>query len=424
MNKYPEVIIIGAGHVGLSASYYLKQAGVEHLVLERAKIGESWRSQRWDSFLLNTPNNLIGLPGLENENYDPEGFYDNKEFVAMLENYAADFQLPVIEEAEVLTVEKKEEYFTVLVSERNINRKYSCRQLIVCSGSQNQKKVPAFAKDVPLQITQLHASEYRNAAVLPDGAVLVVGSGQSGCQVAEDLVMGGKKVYLSTSKVARIPRYYRGKDILEWLDAIKFFDSKTEDVEDPQTIEMKPPQLAATGGGKQTISLQWLAKMGVIILGSMEGVSGGKLKFRPDASEHIRFGDEFSNKVKASIDGVIAQNNLDAPAAQYDEADQPDINSDSNSKIDLLDPDADKIGSVIWTTGFGANFNFLKLPVLDEEGYPLHKNGISNVRGLYFLGLPWLRTRKSGLLWGAKEDAAFIVENVLRFAGRQFAPNR
>jgi len=251
---------------------------------------------------------------------------------------------------------------------------------------------------------------------LRGGAVLVVGSGQSGTQIAEDLADNGRKVYLSTSFVPRVPRRYRGKDIMDWLIAAKFFDVRKEDIADINMLHMRAPLLTGVGDGSRTISLQSLAQKGIVLLGKMENAEDKNVFFQPDAAPHVQFADGFSKMVKGMIDEFIIKNQLDMPAAEEDMPDRPDVDLRCVSTVRSLDLIEQKISSIIWTTGFGAGFNYIKLPVLDHEGNPEHQDGLSGTPGLYFLGLPWLRKRKSSLIYGIKEDAEFITGKVYRHA--------
>jgi putative flavoprotein involved in K+ transport len=413
-NTILDVIVVGAGHAGLSASYYLKSFGLNHLVLERGKVGESWRSQRWNSFMLNSPNKLNTLPG-DHTGKDPDGFSSSRQYVFALEDYVSTFQLPVLEDTLVLSIEKNEltGLFDVTTSQNNRTGRYQGRQVIIASGSMNEKSVPSFAGNMSSQVQQLHGADYRHSSQLADGAVLVAGSGQSGVQIAADLAAAGRKVYLATSMVPRVPRRYRGKDIMDWLTIMNFFEARKEDIKEPGMQNMRVPQLTGVDGGQRTISLQSLAKQGVTILGKIKELNGKQAVLMPNAAMHIQFADGFSKKVKEMIDGFIMQTQMEAPAPEIDEDDMPDTDAVSASPITTLDFSVHNIRSVIWTTGFKSNFNYLKLPVFDADGNPKHKDGIADVGGLYFLGLSWLRKRKSVTLVGIKEDAAFIAQKAL-----------
>lgn len=404
-----DVIIVGAGYAGLSVSYYLNQRGLDHLVFERGRIGESWSSQRWDTFTLNTANKLNELPGASFWGNDPDGFSSANAFVQSLEHYVAAHQLPVVEQARVLSVKKSDlsDCFEVTASQQGRIGQYECRQLILASGAMNEKKILAFTGAISPALRQLHTSEYRQAAQLPDGAVLVVGGAQSGCQIAEDLADAGRTVYLSTSRVARIPRRYRGKDIMDWLTTLGFFDMQAEDVPDPAMRHLKTPQLTVADGGQRSISLQSLFRKGVSILGKLQNADGQTVFIEPNAPQHVAFADDFSRQVKGIIDGFIATNQLTAPAA-----DLPDLNADCASTVTSLNLSEHGITSIIWTTGFRADFSYVNLPILDNDGHPKQQQGLAHIAGLYVLGLPWLRSRKSGILFGLKDDARFVADAV------------
>ena len=416
-----DVIIAGAGQAGLGASYFLKKYNLRHIVFERGRIGETWRSQRWNSFRLNSINKFNLLPGMNINAADADKFPSHTEYSQSFEKYISDFELPVVEHAKIIEIEKQEtlSVFKVTVLLNGSINYYYCRQVIIASGCQNEKKIPAFASNISSQIKQLHAGSYREADELPGGAVLVVGSAQSGCQITEDLLNAGRKVYFSTGRVGRVPRRYRGRDIFEWLFETGFFDLKTEDEKDPVELLMHPPQLSANDNG-DAISLQSLAKKGAVIMGSMNDAEGDKTFFANNAYAHVQFADGFSEKVKKFIDGYITGNNIPAPAAEIDEADMPDVNGSCVTGITSLNLKEHNINSIIWATGFGGNFNYIRVPVFDEYGNPKHNNGITNVEGIYFLGLPWLRSRKSGTIHGIAEDAAFITNKVNEYALKRF----
>ena len=417
-DKMLDVIVAGGGFSGLSASYHLKKYGLTHLVFERGRIGESWRSQRWDNFRLNSSNKLNVLPGVNYEPASADLFGTAPKLVSSFEEYVSTHQLPVLENSTIISVEKKEDIFSVSVSSGNSIKEYSCRQVIIASGVANEIKIPSFAANISKNIKQLHTSQYRNTGQLPAGAVLVVGGAQSGIQIAEDLLAAGRKVYLSTSCVGRIPRWYRGKDIFYWIMDTKFYDIKAEEIEDPKLLELRPPHVSGTGSGRESLSLQSLAKKGAIILGKMDGAEQNNVFFQPNADMHVKFADEFSQKIKTMIDEFISKNNLSAPSPHYDEADIPDTNASCASSITSLDLQENNINSIVWSTGFNVDFNYIKLPVFDNAGKLIHKDGIPLVPGIYFLGYPWLRNRKSPILFGIIEDAEFIVDKLYDYLKR------
>ena len=414
-----DVIVVGAGHAGLSISYHLKDLHLSHLVLEKGRIGDTWYNQRWDSFKLNTPNKWNLLPGRENMFPDSEGLCSASEFAAFLEGYSAKFQLPVIENCEVVSVEcvPGSKKFFVYVAENGTAKNYLCKQIVVASGAQNLKRIPSFVRNISTDIVQLHTSEYRNASALPDGAILVIGSAQSGTQIAEDLIVGDRKVFISTSQVPRVPRRYRGKDIVDWLVMSGFYDLQTIEVTDPLIFKMKQPQISTVGLQGHTLSLQALSRDGAVILGKTENTDGVTIFLQPNAATNIRFADEFSKKMKRMIDDYIQKSQLYAPPPEEDPDDDPVEAASFASDSTSLNLKKNNITSIIWATGFVGDFSYLKLPVFNGNGMLSHKNGVSEIDGLYFLGLPWLRKRKSGIILGIEEDARFMANQILEHSG-------
>jgi putative flavoprotein involved in K+ transport len=329
--------------------------------------------------------------------------------------------LPVKENYKVISIQKPGELFIVTVSSNDGVKNYLSRQVLIASGASNEIKIPSLAKSVSNDIRQFHTSEYKNAEQLPRGAVLVVGGAQSGIQITEDLVNAGRKVFFSTSMVGRIPRWYRGRDIFYWLKDIRFYDESAEEVKDPKLFDLRPPHVAGTGNGKESLSLQSLAKKGAVILGKLKNVESGTVFFEPNAADHIKFADEFSQKIKKMIDDYIIQNKMSAPPPHYDEPDIADVNASCACPITELDLRENNINTIIWSTGFDHDHSFIKLPVFDEKGKLIHKHGIPVYSGLYFLGHPWLRNRKSTILFGIIEDVDFVVDHICNYAKQNFS---
>ena len=407
-----DAVIVGAGQAGLATSYYLCQAGLQHVVLERGRIGESWLSQRWDSFRLNTPNFMSVLPGLPYDDSEPGGFISQHELVRYYERYSERFQLPVRTGVHVDSVQHSGDERTFSVDttvDGKPQEPLLTRSVIVASGTQNTPRIPALATRLPATITQMHTAAYRNPDSLPPGAVLIVGSGQSGCQIAEDLLAAGRTVYLATSKVARVPRRYRGREILEWWVEVGFLDVTYDSLEDKSISRMAQPLVSGLGRLGHTVSLQHLARQGIVILGRLRDVQENTLVFGDEAAEHVRFADEFAQRMKGMIDGYIQTAGVSA-SFEPDPADEPDPDGLCASplrQLNLLDAN---IRTVIWSTGFSGDFSWLQLPYQDADGRPLHQRGISPVAGLYFVGFPWLNSRKSGIIYGVGEDAHFIAD--------------
>ncbi len=401
-----DVVVIGAGSAGLGISYFLKQRGCAHQVLERSRIGETWRTQRWDSFLLNSPNIRSLLPGDPPDVPDPWGASTQQQFVSYLESYVERHHLPVIIETPAEELTRDDGLFLVKTPSGALR----ARNVVIASGSLNCPKRPPASAELPTTVRQLDSSVYRNPAELEQGAVLVVGSGQSGGQIAEDLVLAGRSVFLATSRAGRIVRRYRGGDIFNWMTLSGFLDLPR------QEFLLPSGKLPARGllGATHTMSLQSLSAQGVVLLGRFLGVEDGNLVFGDDLDEHIRFADESSANLKRFIDGYIGRAGLTAPAAEDDPAEMiaPRL---PNPPIRSLELAKSGIASVIWCTGFRGDFRWMNIPdTIDDSGEPVHRDGIGFVPGLYFAGLDFASTRKSGIIVGVADEAARLVNHLAR----------
>lgn len=410
-----DTVVVGAGQAGLGTSYFLQQTRRNHLVLERGRIGETWLSQRWDSFQLNSPNSLNTLPGLPYDGIEPDGFWRTDELVAYFQHYAERWRLPVRTGVAVIAVDPADEIGGFLVRTNATEpalKAVLTRSVVVASGMQQTPRFPAPKFKMPADVMQVHTAAYRNAAALPPGAVVVVGSAQSGVQIAEDLVTAGRKVYLCTSKVGRRPRRYRGKDIMEWDVEMKLWDVTIASLKAKSIRPATQAQISGVGRYGRTVGLQSLARKGVVILGRLLDVEGNSLVLSDEAAEHVRFADEFSQQRKSAIDSYLASAGLPLPPPEDDPADEPDHRAECASTLTRLDLSDARVGAIIWATGFTADFTWIHVPVLDAAGMPMHERGVSPVRGLYFVGFPWLYKRKSGFICGIEEDGKFIADAI------------
>ena len=283
--------------------------------------------------------------------------------------------------------------------------------MVLASGGLSRPRVPALAQRLTDDLAVSSAGTYSNPEALPTGAVLVVGSGQSGCQIAEDLLEAGRDVYLSVSKVARVPRSYRGRDILAWWKDMSFLDVKLEQLEDKSLQFAKQPQVSGTHGG-HTVSLQSLARDGAVLVGRVLDADRRVLKLDTSVRESLRFADEKSRAFKAAIDAHIDREGIEAEAPLPDPGEPPLPDLRGSDEITNLDLSRAGVSSVIWCTGFDADWSWVEVDVFDQSGQPRHNNGITEFPGLYFLGMPWLSARKSGILFGVSDDAARIVEHI------------
>ncbi|HUF12489.1 MAG TPA: NAD(P)-binding domain-containing protein [Longimicrobiales bacterium] len=407
-----DAVVVGAGQAGLGMAYVLKEAGFDFLVYERGRIGETWRTQRWDSFTLNTPNWMNVLPADVYDGPAPDGFYSRDQLVESFERYVRKFDLPVRQERRVTSVAPIPGEAAFLVTVRSPDEREEhvlARNVIVASGCMQQPKRPAIASHIPDDVMQLHAADYRNPRELPSGAVVVVGSGQSGCQITEDLVAHGRKVYLCTSRVGRLPRRHRGRDILEWWADMGYLDVRVEDVEDKAILRAAQPQVSGVGRYGHTVSLQQLARDGVELLGRLRDVQDHSLDLAPDLIDNMRFADERAERFKREVDAFIERAGIVVP--EDDDTSVP-ARDEKPAAPDRLDLNAHGVTSIIWCTGFTADFSWLRVPALDESGGPVHTGGASVVPRVYFIGFPWLRARKSGLVYGIHEDALHIAKAI------------
>lgn len=410
-----DTVIVGAGQAGLGVSYFLQREGRKHVVFERGRIGESWLAQRWDSFKLNTPNFMNSLPGLPYDGPESDGFWRRDELVTYFQSYVESFQLPVQTDTTVISIERTEDQESFIVSTRSEGQAedfVACRSVVIASGSLQTPKIPSISSQIPDGIVQLHTGDYRSASALPPGAIVVVGSGQSGCQIAENLLAAGRTVYLCTSKVGRAPRRYRGRDIMEWWTEMKFFDVTLASLEDKSISRAPQPQISGIGRHGHTVSLQHLARQGIVILGRLLDVKANKLVLGDEAADNVHFADQFSQQIKDGIDAYLEKAGITLPALEHDPADEPDYQAVSVSSMRQLDLQEKNISAVIWATGFTADFSWIHLPVLDAAGMPVHERGISSLCGLYFIGFPWLSARKSGIIYGIEEDAEYIASAI------------
>lgn len=405
MVEQVDTIIVGAGQGGLSTSYFLKQRGSEHIILEKAeRVAEVWRN-RWDSFTLITPNRMIRLPGAEYQGDEPDGFMARNDLVANFEEYVEKYELPIRYGTQVTAVEPIETGYLV----RSDKGEYESANVVIATGFFQKPKMPSFSRNLPVEIQQLHSSEYRNPGSLPAGAVLVVGSAQSGCQIAEELYQGGRKVYLSVSSAGRFPRRYRGKDITWWLEETGFMDRTVDQLPSPKAKFAASAQGTGKDGG-HTINLYQFARDGVLLLGHIQDVKGNRIILVPDLKDNLANTDKMEAEFIKEIDNYIQEKGLNAPVDHYLQM----RNGYEVEEIQEIDLESAGITSVIWATGFQFDFSLVKLPVFDEDGYPLQKRGISEYPGLYFIGLPFLHTIKSGLLAGVGEDAAHVASSIVK----------
>ncbi|MFP3712644.1 MSMEG_0569 family flavin-dependent oxidoreductase [Puerhibacterium sp. TATVAM-FAB25] len=396
-----EVVVVGGGQAGLSLSHHLVAAGVDHLVLERDTVAHEWRDGRWDAFTLVTPNWHCRLPGYPYDGPDPDGFMKRDEVYAWVRRYADSFDAPVAEGVAVTHLAPRESAgFVVTTTAGTI----TADAVVAAVGGYHRPVVPAWASGLPDRIAQIHSHTYRNADQLPDGPVLVVGTGQSGTQIAEDLFLAGREVHLAAGRAPRVARRYRGKDCMTWLAEMGVYDIP---VATRGLAKRESTNHYVTGrDGGRDIDLRDFARRGMHLYGRATGVEvGGAITFAPTLEADLDHADSVAESIKNDIDRYIDAHGIDAPHEErYAPVWRPPTQPE---RLPL-----DEIGAVVWSVGFRADWSWLgphAPDVLDEEGHPRHVRGLSPVPGLAFLGLPWLHTWGSGRFHGVADDAAHLA---------------
>jgi len=403
-----ETIIVGGGQAGLATSYHLKQLGREHVVFEGAKkAGNAWRNDRWDSFTFVTPNWTIQLPGAHYDGNDPDGFLPKAEIVAYFESYVRKFDLPVQYKTSVLEVTSLEGGNGNQV--KTNGKIFQAKNVVIATGSFQKPKIPAFSADIPQGITQLHSGQYRNPSQLPEGAVLVVGSAQSGMQIAEELYQSGRKLYLCTGTASRVPRRYRGRDIVSWLVDTGFWDQTVDKLPSPKARLAGNPQVSGKNGG-HSLNLHQFFHDGVFLLGHIAGAQDGKVMFSQDLKENLAKTDKTEKDIIGMIDRYIEANGINSPQETL-----PSLQDGYAAEvITELDLKAANINTIIWAMGYTADYSLVKLPITDEDGFPIQQGGVTQYPGLYFVGMNWLSKRKSVTLLGVNEDVEYIIADMTK----------
>lgn len=407
MTEFVETVVIGAGQAGLAASYHLKRANRQHLVLERATtVGHTWRRQRWDSFTLVTPNWMVQLPGAEYRGAEPEGFLTRDQVAEYLEAYATRHGLPVRCGVTVRSIKQNTPDDYVIDTSAGV---YRSTNAVVAMGLYQRPRISRFAGRLDSRILQLHSSQYRNPAALPEGSVLVVGAGQSGTQITEDLYQSGRKTFLSVGRTVRVPRRYRGRDIHRWSLALGMFDRTVDQLKSPRDKFEPHPTISGRAGGC-TLNLHRFARDGVVLLGRLQDFEGTEAVFGSNLWADLAAADRFEADAIRAVDEYIECMHLDVPTERL----RAPPDASTNPGIHRLDLAEEGVSSVIWASGYDFDFHLIELPAVDAAGYPIQTRGVSGFPGLYFLGLPWMHSRRSGLLFGVGDDAAHVVGHLIQ----------
>jgi putative flavoprotein involved in K+ transport len=437
LSGHAGAIVVGGGQAGLAVSYCLRERSVPHVVLERDRLASSWREERWDTFSLVTPNWQCRMPNYPYAGKDPDGFMLKDEIVAYVEGFAASFHPPLYEGVTVESVEAGEGGFVVRTSRGELTAEH----VILAVGGYHVPALPRPAAALGPQLTQLHSSSYRNPSSLPDGGVLVVGSGQSGAQIAEDLHLAGREVHLSVGSAPRVARFYRGRDCVAWLEDMGHYDMAIEDHPEGLAARKEPNHYVTGRDGGHDIDLRAMARDGMHLhgrllgdlrslgsspggehpgdlrsLGSSPGGEhpgglrspGSALAFADDLAENLDAADATAERIKDAIDRYIAARGLEAPTEpRYTPVWEPAPEDEGRRSLAVED-----VSTIVWATGFRSDWSWVRLPAFDGAGYPTHHRGVTTVPGLYVIGLPWLHTWGSGRFAGIAEDARHLSDRI------------
>jgi putative flavoprotein involved in K+ transport len=398
------VIVVGAGQAGLSMSWHLKQLGIDHVVLEKHRAGHAWRAERWDSFCLVTPNWQCQLPGYPYKGSDPHGFMLRHEIIDYFDGFVASFAPPLREGVAVENVHSNAQHRFILDTSAG---RYIADQVVIAAGGYQIPVIPRCAERLPADILQINAATYRNPHSLPSGAVLVVGSGQSGAQIAEDLHLAGRKVHLCVGDAPRVARRHRAKDVVEWLHLMGYYDLPVYEHPLREGVRDKTNHYVTGRDGGRDIDLRQRACEDMELYGRLLDVAGDRLLLDDDLALCLDQADQVSESIKASIDKFIAKQGIDAPPpTPY----QPPWTPPQERPE--LDYRAAGITSIVWCIGFRTDYSWIDLPVFNGRGQPTHVRGVTSVPGVYFLGLPWLYTWGSGRFSGVARDAEYLAEHI------------
>ena len=398
-----DTLVVGAGQAGVAMSEHLSKLGVPHLVVERNRIAEAWRTGRWDSLVANGPAWHDRFPGLEFDGLDPDAFAGKEQVAEYFEAYARKFNAPIRTGVDVKKVERNTDRpgFTVETSDGVIE----ARHVVVATGPFQRPAIPPIAPQIA-GIAQIHSAQYYNPQQLAEGAVLVVGAGSSGVQIADELQRSGKQVYLSVGAHDRPPRAYRNRDFCWWLGVLGEWDQAA----------MKPGRehvtIAVSGAhGGRTIDFRGLAHRGMTLVGVTESFNNGVVTFKQDLRDNLKRGDENYLALLDAADAYIERNGLDLPEEPEARETYPDPECVKNPLLDLDLAEAG-ITSIIWATGFAVDYSWLQVAAFDDKGNPQLQRGVSSEPGVYFLGLPWQSRRGSSFIWGVWHDAKHVADHI------------
>ena len=400
--------MIGAGHAGLATSRYLTERSIDHVVLERGEVANSWRRERWDSLRLLTPNWQSRLPSFRYEGSDPDGFMTMPEVVEFISGFARHVNAPVRTHTTVTSVRRVDDGYHVTTTSGEIE----CRCLVIASGACNRPHVPEIERAVPASVERFTPMDYKNPQQLPDGGVLVVGASATGVQLAHEIHRSGRPVTLAVGEHVRLPRTYRGRDVLWWMESSGVWDQRYDEVDDLVRARGLPsPQLVGTPE-RSTLDLNALSDLGVRLVGRVATIRDGRALFSGGLRNQFALADLKMDRLLDTFDEWATANARDADAGPPERFEPTRAPASTPLSIDLA---SGEIRSIVWATGYRPDYEWLHVPVLDRKGALRHDGGVVDAPGLYALGLPLLRRRKSTFIHGAEDDVRDVVEHLATF---------
>ncbi len=401
--KHYSVIIIGGGQAGMSMSFCLGKLGIDHLILDKAtEFAANWQHERWDNFCLVTPNWQCQLPGFPYAGDEPHGFMVKDEIVAYLKAYRDFFNPPIQFNSPVLSLDKIQGRFYI----QTPGQTYTAEQVVLACGGYHRPHILPGANQIPEHIQQIHSRDYKNAQQLPAGEVMVLGTGQSGCQIAEDLHLEGRKVHLVVGNAPRVNRRYRGKDVVDWLEQMGYYQMTIDEHPEGENAPHATNHYVTGRDGGRDLNLRIFAEQGMHLYGKLSSIQRGKMQFHADLHTNLDYADSVAARIRESIEAYIQQQGI---SAQQDS----NVHSSYMPATPLsLDLNKTAIAAVVWATGFKMEFDWVKPKVFNSKGLPAQKRGVSSVQGLYFLGLNWMNTWGSGRFFHVGKDAQYLSEQI------------
>ena len=409
-------VVIGAGQAGLAMSWWLARRSIDHVVLERGEVANSWRTERWDSLTLLTPNWQSRLPGYGYQGGDPDGFRTMPETIGFIEQYAQIISAPIRNHTRVTSVRSRSEGYEVVTDRGD----WHCETVVLATGACNTPLVPAVGEAVPSMINTLTPLQYRSPDQLEAGGVLVVGASASGVQIADEIQRSGRAVWLAVGEHVRVPRVYRGKDIKWWMDASGVLDQRYDEVDEIVRARNVPSLQLAGYADRRMIDLNSLAVIGVKLVGRLVGINGGKAQFSGSLRNVCALADLKMNRLLDTIDAWARENGRDGEVGPPHRFEFTVVEESPPLLLDLI---RGRIKTIIWATGFRPDYSWLDVPVLDQKGYVRHDGGVVETAGLYLLGMPFLRRRKSSLIDGVGDDACELSAHLASYLREKIVPN-